>query len=143
MGDHPKRAPTANELLANPIVLRALDEAWADSQVDDATRRHEEGGWVYMDVATRAVAIRRAAPGRQTAVDLSSPPLIEGCVVVGKYHTHPNPSSEGWNPRPSASDSSIDERHGVPDLVRADSGVYLSGPDSRCGGLSGEPGYPA
>jgi hypothetical protein len=34
-----------------------------------------------------------------------------------------------------------DTIHGVPDLIRADGGVYISGPDRRRGGLMGEPGY--
>jgi len=63
--------------------------------------------------------------------------------VVGKFHTHPNPSSEGWNPGPSAADRAIDKRHGVPDLIRADDGIHFSGPERRRGGSAGEPGYPA
>ena len=36
----------------------------------------------------------------------------------------------------------IDERHGVLDLIRADDGIHLSGPESRRGGLTGGPGFP-
>jgi hypothetical protein len=134
-------APTASELLADPAVIRALDEAWHDSKADDPQQRHEEGGWVYMNVSTGELAIRRASSGMQTAIDLSDPPPLDDCVVVGKFHTHPNPTSDGWNPGPSTADVSIDDRHAVPDL-RADDGIYLSGPESRRGGLDGASGYP-
>jgi hypothetical protein len=40
--------PTMADLLSNPVVQRALEEAWLDSQADDSARRHEEGGWVYL-----------------------------------------------------------------------------------------------
>jgi hypothetical protein len=143
MNNPPQRPPTANELLAHPAVTEALDRAWADSQPDDPRRRHEEGGWIYMNVSTGQITIRRAPTGMQTAIDLSDPPLLDDSVIVGKFHTHPNPTSEGWNSRPSASDLSVDERHGVPDLVRADDGVHLSGPESRRGGVAGGPGYTA
>ena len=76
-------------------------------------------------------------------IDLQNPPIIVGSVVVGKFHTHPNPTAEGWEGGPSASDLQIDALHGVPDLIRADDGVYVSGPNHRRGGLVGDPGFPA
>lgn len=136
------RPPTAAELQNDPLVQMALEEAWIDSQADDPLNRHEEGGWIYLDVTTGRLTIQRAPAGVQASVDLRNPPLRAGSVVVGKYHTHPNPTSEGWNPGPSAQDRALDARHGVPDLIRADNGVYVSGPDSRRGGLAGGPGYP-
>lgn len=138
----PRQAPTASELLTDSTVMRALEEAWDDSQVDDRRHRHEEGGWIYVQVATGEMMTRRAPVGRQIAIDLTRPPVLVGWVVVGKFHTHPNPSSEGWNPGPSDSDRARDECHGVPDLIRADDGIHLSGPECRRGGLAGERGYP-
>jgi hypothetical protein len=143
VNDPTKHPPTASELLANSKVVDALDQAWTDSLADQPERRHEEGGWIYMNVSTGETTIRRASPGRQTAIDLSDPPLLDGFVIVGKFHTHPNPTSEGWNPGPSPADISIDARHGVPDLIRADDRIHVSGPERRRGGLAGEPGYPA
>jgi hypothetical protein len=135
--------PTAADLEAHPVVRAALDQAWLDSMPDDAIQRHEEGGWIYLNLLTGDILIERAAPGIQAAIDLSSPPVLANAVVVGKFHTHPNPTSEGWLPGPSRSDRVVDARHGVPDLIRADDGVYHSGPDSRRGGLGGNPGFPA
>ena len=136
-----KRPPTASELLANSVVLKALDAAWVDSQAEDPANRHEEGGWIFMNLTTGEFTVSRAQRGQQASIDLSSPPRFDG-VLVGKFHTHPNPSSEGWNPGPSAADEVVDERQGVPDLIRADNGVYFSGPEIRRGGLGGTPGYP-
>ncbi len=75
-------------------------------------------------------------------LDLSTPPLVPDSVVVATFHTHPNPSAEGWEPGPSAADTQSAWIFGVPCLIRADNGVYLTGPDSRRGGLTGAPGYP-
>jgi hypothetical protein len=143
MTERPGEAPTASQLLTHPTVVRALDEAWADSQAYDPQRRHEEGGWIYLDIALGEITTRRALGGGQATIDLSDPPIVDGHILVGKFHTHPNPSSEGWQTGPSTSDQVIDERHGVPDLIRADDGIHLSGPESRRGGLTGRPGFPA
>lgn len=135
-------APTAAELAAHPVVQAALAAAWADSLPDDPALRHEEGGWIYHYLATGDIEVRRATPGRQAAINLNHPPVVSGCVVVGKFHTHPNPSAEGWDPGPSSRDKSTDAVHGVPDLIQSDSGVLVSGPDQRRGGLAGKPGFP-
>lgn len=95
-----------------------------------------------MDTTTGEITTRRAPSGWQAGLNLSWPPVVPGHVVVAKFHTHPNPSSEGWMTGPSASDRLIDARHGVPDLILADDGIHVSGPETRRGGLAGGPGYP-
>lgn len=135
-------APTAAELLVDRGVVQAIEQAWIDSQPTDPLRRHEEGGWIYIDAANGQISVVRQTPGGQAAIDLSAPPMVSGLIVVGKFHTHPNPSAEGWNPGPSAQDQFVDAIHGVPDLIRADDGYHVSGPDSRRGGLAGGPGFP-
>src|SRR5690349_20797127 len=42
------------------------------------------------------IAVRRAPAGAQTNLDLSAPALLPGAVVVATFHTHPNPSAQGW-----------------------------------------------
>src|SRR5262245_3310563 len=116
----PTRAPTAAELMADPVVQAALDSAWVDSQPGDPAARHEEGGWIYMDLTTGHVVTRRAPRGQQAGIDLRHPPTVPGSVIVGKFHTHPNPKAEGWNPGPSAGDRYWDDLHGVPDLIKAE-----------------------
>jgi hypothetical protein len=135
-------APSAAELLRNAVVIATLEAAWNDSLPAHPQQRHEEGGWIYYELSSGMISVVRAAPGRRRAINLSRPPELAGCVVVGKFHTHPNPSDEGWDPGPSDQDEFIDNRHGVPDLIRSDRGVFVSGPSSRRGGFGGPPGYP-
>lgn len=136
-------APTADELLVNPIVKAALEAAWADSFPDDPSLRHEEGGWVYCDTTTGVISTRRAPPGRRNAVNLTHPPAVQRSVVVAAFHTHPNPTALGWNPEPSDDDRQLHADAGVPGLIVSDMGVYTVPPDRRTGGLSGSPGYPS
>jgi hypothetical protein len=135
-------APTTAALLSDPVVQPAVEQAWQDSQSGDSICRHEEGGWIYMDVTSGQISVQRQVPGQQAEIDLDSPPIRPGSVVVGKFHTHPNPTSEGWDPGPSRQDQIVDALHGVPDLIRADDGMHTSGPDCRRGGLAGGPGFP-
>jgi len=136
------QAPIAAELLPHPVVQVALREAWIDSLADDPARRHEEGGWIYVDIATGAVATQRGQGGTQNTLDLSDPPLIPGSVVVATFHTHPNPTAEGWDGEPSGHDELSADLFGVPCIIRADDGDYTTGPDRRRGGLIGPPGFP-
>lgn len=104
----------------------------------DTTRRAVGSTWI---TTTGEITVRHQTAGQQASIDLSRPPLVPGSVVVGKFHTHPNPSSEGWTPGPSRRDRQVDALHGVPDLIRADDGVHVSGPESRRG-LAHGPGFP-
>jgi hypothetical protein len=138
----PTRAPTADELLADSTVIRAIEDAWQDSDVADPLRRHEEGGWIYLELTTGQIATVRAFPGAGSAIDLGRPPEQPGWMVVGIFHTHPNPTADGWFGGPSPSDVRIDAILGIPDLIRADDGIHRSGPPSRRGGLTGKLGFP-
>lgn len=139
----PTRPPTASELLAHPDVIRALDDAWADSQVHDPGNRHEEGGWIYMDLTTAAIMIRRAPTGIRSRLSLANPPLLPNYLIVGTFHTHPSPAAEGWATEPSSQDQLAARHTGVPWLIRAEDGDHSAGPDSRRGGLGGGAGFPS
>ena len=136
------QAPTATELRDHPLVQQALEQAWIDSLPDDARRRDEEGGWIYCEVAAGGILVRRAPSGGQALLDLSAPGEIPGFLVVPTFHTHPNPSNEGWVFSPSEDDIRSAFLFGVPCLIRADDGIYTTGPESRRGGLTGESGFP-
>ncbi len=138
----PIRPPTATELINNAVVQVGMDQAWIDSQPNDTVHRHEEGGWIYMDVTTGTISTARAAAGSTTRLSLAGPPVIPGAVVVGTFHTHPNPTADGWDPKPSITDKRSAAYTGVPWLIRSDSGVFSTGPNSRRGGFSGGPGFP-
>lgn len=38
----PTSPPTKAELISTPVVLQAMDQAWIDSDPENATNRHEE-----------------------------------------------------------------------------------------------------
>ena len=95
-----------------------------------------------MNLATGELTTRRAPAGLQAELEIGNPLLEPGCVIVGTFHTHPNPSTEGWEPGPSPADQNVHTQLGVPGLILADNGVHVTGPSSRRGGLSGGPGYP-
>jgi hypothetical protein len=139
--DGPMQAPTVTDLLNDPSVKQALQQAWLDSLPNDP-QRHEEGGWVFVDTRTGAIEVRRAPAGGQATLDLNAPPVVADSVVVATFHTHPNPSAEGWQPGPSAADAESAWILGVPCVIRADDGIHTTGPDSRRGGLLGGPGFP-
>jgi Prokaryotic homologs of the JAB domain len=138
----PTRPPTATELINNSVVQAAMDQAWADSQPNDPANRHEEGGWIYMDTATGQISTARAAAGSKRQISLAGPPTVAGSILVGTFHTHPNPTAEDWNPRPSATDKRSAAYSGVPWLIRSDIGVFHTGPKTRRGGIVGGPGFP-
>src|SRR5205807_8881254 len=99
---------------------------------------HEEGGWVYMDTATGVITTRRAPAGARAVLDLTAPEIVPGFVVVATFHTHPNPAAEGWDPGPSPGDEQSAQILGVPCLIRAEDGIYTTGPDARRGGLAAD-----
>jgi hypothetical protein len=142
MNPPPIRAPNASELLSHLGVIQAMDEAWNDSQVDEPDNRHEEGGWIYMDLTTAAIVTRRAPRGTRSRLSLANPPLLPNHLIVGTFHTHPHPAAEGWATEPSTQDTTAAIHTGVPWLIRAEDGDYHTGPDSRRGGLGGDAGYP-
>lgn len=139
----PTRPPTASELLAAAEVIQAMDEAWADSRVNDPTHRHEEGGWIYLDLSSGVIVTRRAPAGTRSRLSLANPPILPNHVIVGTFHTHPNPASEGWATGPSIQDEQGANYSGVPWLIRAEDGDHSAGPISRWGGLTGGPGFPS
>jgi hypothetical protein len=136
------QAPTVMDLLSSLAVQESLEVAWNDLLPNEPVRRHEEGGWIYMDVTSGGLMVRRAPAGTQTVLNLNTPPIIANAVVVATFHTHPNPNAEGWEPGPSAADTGSALLFGVPCIIRADDGDHTTGPTSRRGGLRGGPGYP-
>src|SRR5437763_10784404 len=70
------QAPTAAELLSQPVVQSALAQAWIDFQADDPVQRHEEGGWIYMDSNAGTLAVRRASGDSQDELEVGNPPLL-------------------------------------------------------------------
>src|SRR5690348_11335025 len=135
-------APTVRELLDSDVVIAALEAAWIDSRYEDGQNRDEEGGWIYIHVITGTLQAVRAASGGTASIDLNCPPLLDDCMIIATFHTHPNPSSEGWYSGPSVDDARWAWALGVPWIIRADDGVYSTGPEGRRGGLTGGALFP-
>lgn len=135
-------APTAAELEAHPVVRAAFRAAWADSFPDDATLRHEEGGYIYANPTTGEIAVRRTLPGHRKYLNLNNPPELVGYFLIATYHTHPTLIADGGDPDPSRDDVYWAFDSGVPWFIVSELGVVSVGPDRRVGGLTGDPGYP-
>src|SRR5687767_10889143 len=109
--------PTVDEIRAIPVVVAELEAAWSDSLPGDSARRHEEGGWIYFSPAQHDYQVRRAEVGGQAFLDLDDPPEIDGYFLVATYHTHPNPTAEGWVTGPSNQDTESAHLLGVPCII--------------------------
>jgi len=83
---------TPEEIANDPVVKAAIQAAWEDSSADNATTRHEEGGWIYED-ADGNLSVQRWPSGNRSSIDAPPPTPPAGSQVVGEFHTHPN-----WQP---------------------------------------------
>ena len=88
------------------------------------------------------IMVVRAAVGTSSSINLTNPKQFAGYLIVGYFHTHPNPTSEGWVPYWSPSDISNAYRRNVPGLIMSDKGIYYVGPDRRgaAPSVAGPPG---
>ncbi|MDA0700112.1 MAG: DUF4157 domain-containing protein, partial [bacterium] len=113
----------------------------------DLKSRHEEGGWIYQNIVTNAVSVI-TTKGDQASVDLGGAPEIGDSIVVGYFHTHPNPSKEPdengvqWVSGPSPADLALTAMWEVPAFIMADVGVIAYGPGGRPH-LTGPQGLPS
>jgi hypothetical protein len=150
------RALSASELLANSTVNGAINDAWADSLPmmpvakstgQLSTHNHEEGGWIYMNLVTGKVVIRRQEAEGNTSIELDAtgevdkiwislerPPKVEDCVLVATFHVHPNDarfdgvSEDDWRSADSGQ---------IPGLIRLKSGKGWFGSIERRDTLAG------
>jgi RHS repeat-associated protein len=161
-GELPKTPcpPTAQELINNPAVRKALNAAMAKSGSFDPSRKnpgnpdkvHEEGGWIYWNSKTNKIAIRFGPPGKtmreagdisKLEINLDNPPNLGGnWMLVADFHTHP---LLNWDLR-NGNDHSVALNNGVPFIVKQGKDVGYVGPD-RAGSnpidaRSPRPGYP-
>ncbi|SNS14035.1 Putative peptidoglycan binding domain-containing protein [Geodermatophilus pulveris] len=147
-----RRAPTHGELIADPIVIAELRAVWAASSPTlnpPGGTQHEEGGWVYMNIITNEITVRRAPAGQGAIIDLTGPPVVADSIVVGTYHTHPN-LGPAWTAGPSGPDGVADAADAVPGIVVGSTGLtaadpvtfFASGPNRRAH-LAGSQGLPS
>lgn len=145
-GRPPRRPPYISELLAVPLVQRALEEAWRDTRADDSAHGNpnaiEQGGWIYINLLGGQVTVRRAPAHSFNEIGLEPPDIVPGSVVVGTFHTHPMDPFTG----PSDYDSLLAGQYGVPGIVLGRNGdVRIVGPEQRegdWGRAASQPGFP-
>ena len=145
-----RRAPTHNQLVRRTVVRNELAAAWNASNPavnPPVVGQHEEGGWVYLNLITNALTVRRQAAGGGAAINLAAPPIVADSIVVAKFHTHPN-LGPAWMAGPSPQDTLVDAAHGVPDIVVGSNNVnpatfniFSNGPHRRLH-LAGNQGLP-
>ena len=156
------RAMSVDLLLENRTVKNAINDAWKDSlptmpvaknRDEIGTRNHEEGGWVYMNLVTSKVVIRRETAEDNTFISLDPtgevdeiwisldhPPKVEDSVLVAVFHVHPNQSRFA---SPSGPDGDSVTRRGVPGLIRTSSGTGWFGPHEQRASLRGHQTWPS
>ena len=126
----------------------AMEGAWGASNAfpGDPKNRHEVGGWVYMSLFTGTFSTQLTS-GDMQSINLGGAPEVADSVLVGYFHTHPNPSVQPdengiiWQAGPSAADLGLAAAIEVPAFVRADTGVIAYGPGQRPH-LTGPKGLP-
>jgi hypothetical protein len=86
-----RQPPVGFALRKRTAVREAFSAAWADSE--PGPDGHEEGGWIYLDLVTGAISVRRADPEASLSkrIQLGYPPTVDDAVLIGTFHTHPIP----------------------------------------------------
>jgi hypothetical protein len=138
-----RQAPTGDQLMGNPIVTSAMDDAWANSNVGAKNPNdwRENGGYIFMNVVSGQISILKGAQGNWGAMNLPDPELKaipDDNIVVAIFHTHPNPAGK---PGCEDHDTQKSQLDGVPDVVRATKGPFPCGVSRRLH-LAGARGYP-
>jgi hypothetical protein len=149
----PTRFPYLEEIMRDPQVVQALDQAWRETNADTipVTAACEQGGWIYMNLRTGRLTIRRqdnrlrrpARPGQNQGgafdISLDPCPTVNGSILVAYFHTHPSVPFTGA----SDPDRALGGQHGVPGIVRGREGRYdFTGPERRAGDFRSAERYP-
>jgi hypothetical protein len=127
--DPPTGSPSSAPL-QDRTVIAAVDRAWRESEADDATARHEEGGYIMLN-EDMTYGVERWPRGGQSGI---TPPLLDthncynGKVVIATFHTHPNPPVDEigreWDQGPSESDRRWHRRRKLRGFVVSEELVY-------------------
>ncbi len=115
------------DVMRDPVVRGALDDAWRDS-LEGTPREREEGGFVLQCQGGPGGYTTRVQrwPSGSTAHGnvLRGPEPPEGCRAVAFFHTHPGGAGTGShddgfdNDHPSDDDNRFASRYGIPGIIR-------------------------
>jgi hypothetical protein len=103
--------PSLTGPIADPVIQRAMRDAWVASNSASAAGRHEEGGYIVRK-ADGTLGVERWPTGAGSSI---TPPARDatgrynGLEVLGEFHTHPNPpvdeAGKHWVQEPHAGDT--------------------------------------
>lgn len=121
-----------NDVLNDPRVQEALDQAWADS-LEGTPDEREEGAYIQQCFNVNAITgarsyftvVLRWPHGTREHSAPSTPPVqTDTCRTVASFHTHPGPEREAPdgdghdNPIPSDDDYMTAANEGLPGIIR-------------------------
>ncbi len=127
---------TVNDVLRDPRVQEALDQAWRDS-MEGTDDEHEEGGYIQQcrneNVITHEVTyftqvLRWPRGDIESSAPSYDPRQDSSCRTVATFHTHPGPAAgepgdDGYgNDRPSGEDYLAAANDGLPGIIRYGTG---------------------
>lgn len=145
-----------NDVLNDPRVQEALDQAWADS-LEGTPEEREEGGYIQQCVNVNALTgersyftqVLRWPHGTFDSSSPSYPPRqTESCRTVATFHTHPGPESTApdadghENPIPSSADYMSAANDGLPGIIRWGTGDDTHDFTYNYGSVGDEPREP-
>lgn len=117
---------TIQQIAADPKVAPEIEAAWAASNADNATTRHEEGGWIYEDMSGN-LSVHRWPSGERDSITPDPPTPPEGGRLVGEFHTHPNPpvdeNNKKWEQGPSETDKNTKPPGTTGSIIRNGGGL--------------------
>jgi hypothetical protein len=131
----PARAPESPDLPAveaiakDPVVTKAIEDAWVASKPDTPGQKKEHGFWVLKDDKTGALStVAFPSNGTNDSLTPGAKPSQSGKTVVAFFHTHPNTTDEGYVNGPSPADKRFAKDQGVPGIIRAHNGMHYFNP---------------
>ena len=125
----PRPLPPLQTVVADPTVSAAIDSAWnASNPNGPAADRHEHGFWILRDNRRGTYIISNFPTGSGAQITPGATPVSSNQSVVGFFHTHPNPTNEGYILGPSPADVNFARTRNVPGVLRANDGLHFFGP---------------
>lgn len=131
----PPRAPESADIPAvesiakDPVVTKAIDDAWVASKPDTPGQKKEQGFWVLKDDKTGALStVAFPSNGTNDSLTPGAKPSQAGKTVVAFFHTHPNTTDEGYVNGPSPADQRFATAQGIPGIIRAHNGMHYFNP---------------
>jgi hypothetical protein len=152
-----------NQLNQNPYIRDQYKQAWRDSLPDPNHKikeSHEEGGWIFQECNGTGLKVIRATPAEPDPenpdavahIDLNNPPQLPGYALIGAFHTHPfmaPPGCPNSDPvrrqKQGGGDILWAWKHGIPNIVVSEKGLFCAGPQITKGlpdGAVGPGGLP-